>query len=158
LALAPLVLGIPGKVDAAERVTSVGRIGLAPSTGARAVAATELFDGMVTDVRTRLEPTFTAQLAEGEAAGRRVFESRYPALARFAGDWTRTLSVQSHALADSQVELAPVFANADRIPLGPIPWLFMGPGVVLAVLAGGSLVPALRRRPATVTVAPLPAR
>ena len=33
LALTPLVLGIPGKVDAAVRVTDVGRVGLAPATG-----------------------------------------------------------------------------------------------------------------------------
>jgi hypothetical protein len=158
VALAPVVLGIPGKVDAAERVTTVGRIGLAPAVGARAVGATKLFDGMVTDVRTRLEPALVEQLGEGPAAGRQVFESSFPALSRFADDWTRTLSTQSHALANSQVELAPTFANADRIPLGPIPWLFIVPGAVIAVLAGGSLVPALRRRQTPVTVSPLPAR
>jgi hypothetical protein len=157
LALAPLVLGIPGKVDAAQRVTAVGRIGLSPATGARAVAATKLFDGMVGDVRTRLEPAFVEALGEGDGAGRQVFESSFPTLTRFAGDWTRTLSVQSHALADSQVELATTFARADRIPLGPIPWLFIAPGAALALLAGASLVPARRRRSAAVSVAPLPA-
>jgi hypothetical protein len=158
VALAPVVLGIPGKVDAAERVTAVGRIGLAPAVGARAVGATKLFDGMVTDVRSGLEPALVQQLGEGPTAGRRVFESSFPALTRFAGDWTRTLSAQSHALADSQVALAPTFASADRIPLGPIPWLFIVPGTAIALLAGGSLVPALRRRRTPVTVSPLPAR
>jgi hypothetical protein len=158
VALAPVVLGIPGKVDAAERVTDVGRVGLAPAVGARAVGATKLFDDMVADVRTRLEPALAEQLGEGRTAGHRVFESSFPALSRFTDDWTRTLSDQSHALANSQVELAPTFANADRIPLGPIPWLFIVPGTAIALLAGGSLVPALRRRHEPVTVAPLPAR
>jgi hypothetical protein len=156
IALAPLVIGIPGKVDAAVRVTAVGRIGLAPSTGQRAVAATALFDGMVSDVHTKLEPAFVAQLGEGEAAGRRVFETSFPTLAKFADDWTRTLSAQSHALSDSQVALAPAFANADRIPLEPIPWLFIVPGAVLALLAGASLVPAARRARARAAV-PTPA-
>jgi hypothetical protein len=67
------------------------------------------------------------------------------------------LSSQSHALSDSQVELAPTFASADRIPLGPIPWLFIAPGAAIAILAGAALVPAVRRRTSPVAVAPLPA-
>ncbi|HZP27570.1 MAG TPA: hypothetical protein VFC99_01345 [Acidimicrobiia bacterium] len=157
VALAPVVLGIPGKVDAAVRVTAVGRIGLAPATGARAVAATRLFDAMVHDVRTGLEPALTDQLAEGDAAGRRVFESSFPALTRFTRDWDRSLSVQSHALSDSQVALAATFANADRIPLEPIPWMFIGSGAVLAAVGAAALVPGVRRRPAGVAVSPLPA-
>ena len=157
IALAPLVLGIPGKVDAAVRVTDVGRVGLAPATGARAVAATKLFDGMVADVRTRLQPALSDQLGEGDAAGRQVFESSFPALARFSDDWTRTLSAQSHALSDSQVALAPAFANVDRIPLEPLPWLFIVPGAVLAVLGAATLLPAVRRRPVPMGTSPVPA-
>ena len=156
IALAPVVIGIPGKVDAAVRVTALGRVGLAPSTGARAVAATKVFDGMVSDVRTKLEPAFVRQLGEGDTAGRRVYESSFPTLAKFTGDWTGSLSAQSHALSDSQVALAPTFANADKIPLSPIPWLFIGPGAVIAILAVGALVPARRRR-AAATPAPTPA-
>jgi hypothetical protein len=109
--LAPLVLGIPGKVDAAVRVTAIGRVGLAPSTAHKAVAATDLFDGMVADVRTRLEP----------AMGGPEFTRAFPTLATFADQWVRTTSTKSHALSDSQVALGATFANADRIPLEPIP-------------------------------------
>ena len=56
IVVAPLVVGIPGKVDAAIRVTKLGRVGLAPATGQKAVGATQLFDGMVSDVRTKLQP------------------------------------------------------------------------------------------------------
>ena len=45
IVVAPLVIGIPGKVDAAVRVTRLGRIGLAPATGQKAVGATKLYDG-----------------------------------------------------------------------------------------------------------------
>ena len=38
------------------------------------------------------------------------------------------------ALSDSQVALAATFANANRIPLRPIPWLFIVSGIVLALL------------------------
>jgi hypothetical protein len=39
------------------------------------------------------------------------------------------------------------FANADRIPLRPIPWLFIGPGIALSLLAGGALALSARRSP-----------
>jgi hypothetical protein len=138
IAAAPVVIGIPGKVDAAVRVTALGRIGLAPATGAKAVAATELFDGMVSDVHTSVEPAFAS-------AGGPSFAAEFPTLAGFADEWERTTSAKSHALSDSQVELSDTFTNADKIPLEPIPWLFIAPGIVLAVLAGASLLPARRR-------------
>src|SRR4051794_27324785 len=49
LVVAPMVIGIPGKVDAAVRVTKLGAVGLAPATGRKAVGATALFDGMADD-------------------------------------------------------------------------------------------------------------
>ncbi len=134
--LAPLVIGIPGKVDAAVRVTEVGRIGLAPATAQKAVAATNLFDGMVDDVRTKLEPA----LGDHEQ-----FVAAFPTLATFADTWVRTTSAKSHALSDSQVSLGSTFANADRIPLEPIPWMFIIPGFVIAALAGATLLPTRRR-------------
>ncbi|HEY8216751.1 MAG TPA: hypothetical protein VIH82_06440 [Acidimicrobiia bacterium] len=136
VALAPVVLDIPSKVDAAVRTTDLGRAGLAPSTGRRAVASVQLFDAMVEEVRTAVAPTI------GEAD----FDRDFPKLATFADQWERTNSAKSHALSDSQVALASTFANADKIPLEPIPWLFIVPGAVIAALAGASLVPALRRR------------
>src|SRR5262249_36596939 len=139
--LAPLVLGIPGKVDAAVRVTAIGRVGLAPATAQKAVAATALFDGMVDDVRTKLEPALQPALLQvpGATEGHQEFSRQFPTLAAFTDDWVRTTSAKSHALSDSQVELGPTFANADRIPLEPIPWLFIVPGVLVAVFAGASL-------------------
>jgi hypothetical protein len=139
IAIAPLAVAIPGKVDAAIRVTRVGRIGLAPATGQRAVAATKLFDGMVADVRTKLE------VALQERAGVESFPASYPTLAGFADEWQRSTSAKSHALSDSQVALAGTFANADKIPLRPIPWLFIAPGALLAVLGGVSLLVEGRR-------------
>ena len=53
-------------------------------------------------------------------------------------------------LSDSQVKFASTFANADQIPLEPIPWMFIVPGLALALLAGLTLLPA--RRPADAPV------
>jgi len=142
--LAPLVIGIPGKVDAAVRVTDIGRVGLAPGTAAKAVGATKLFDGMVSDVRTKLEPALAAQQGQSPAAGEAAFATRFPTLADFATTWQQSTSAKSHALSDSQVALGPTFTNADRIPLQPIPWMFIVPGFLIAVCAGASLVPARR--------------
>ena len=141
LALAPLVLGVPGKIDAAVRVTRLGKTGLAPATGQKAVAATALFDGMAGDVSTKLAPA----LDSGRAG---TFASDFPALATFTANWESTISAQSHALSDSQVALAATFANANRIPLRPIPWLFIVSGIVLALLGAISLAPAWRTSPA----------
>ena len=128
-----------GKVDAAVRVTKLGRVGLAPATGQKAVGATKLFDGMASDVVTKLEP------ALAKASPTTGFARTFPVLASFADNWQRSTSAKSHALSDSQVALSSTFANADKIPLRPIPWLFIGPGLVLALLAGVTLVPERRR-------------
>jgi hypothetical protein len=93
--LAPLVIGIPGKVDAAVRVTAIGRTGLAPATAHKAVAATHLFDGMVSDVQTTLEPALAPTLHE-------EFATAFPTLSTFADTWVRSTSAKSHALSDSQ--------------------------------------------------------
>lgn len=139
VALAPIVIGIPAKVDAAVRVTRIGRVGLAPATGQKAVGATTLFDGMAHDVQTKLEPALEGHMGTGS------FATTFPTLAHFSEEWQRTTSAKSHALSDSQVALGPTFANADRIPLRPIPWLFIVPGATLALVAGAALLMSTRR-------------
>lgn len=139
VALAPIVIGIPAKVDAAVRVTRIGRVGLAPATGQKAVGATELFDGMARDVQTKLEPALEQHMGTGS------FATIFPTLAHFSEEWVRTTSAKSHALSDSQVALGPTFANADSIPLRPIPWLFIVPGAALALVAGAALLMSTRR-------------
>jgi hypothetical protein len=136
IVVAPLVIGIPGKVDAAVRVRKLGRVGLAPATGQKAVGATKLFDGMASDVRTKLEPAMVKASPGGD------FATAFPTLSGFADEWRRSTSAKSHALSDSQVALSSTFANADKIPLRPIPWMFIVSGLVLAVLAGATLLPA----------------
>ena len=150
IVVAPLVIGIPGKIDAAVRVTQVGAIGLAPSTGQKAVAATALFDGMASDVTNKLEPMLAGQLHLSAAEGQRTFAADFPTLARFSTNWESSISAQSHALSSSQVALASTFANANEIPLRPIPWLFIGPGIALTLLGAASLVPVRRRAHAPV--------
>ncbi len=145
IVLAPLVIGIPGKIDAAVRVTQVGAIGLAPTTGQKAVAATSLFDGMASDVTNKLEPMLASELHLSPAEGERTFAADFPTLATFSTNWESSISAQSHALSSSQVALAPIFANANKIPLRPIPWLFIGPGIALTLLGAASLVPVRRR-------------
>jgi hypothetical protein len=149
LVVAPLAVGIPGKVDAAVRVTKLGAIGLAPATGQKAVGATALFDGMAADVSAKLMP---ALAAAGDASS---FAADFPALSTFTDNWQSSISAQSHALSDSQVALAGTFANAHKIPLRPIPWMFIVPGILLALLGAGSLAPRWRATPATTPAMPL---
>ena len=119
------------------------RVGLAPGTAQKAVGATKLFDDMAGDVTTKLAPTL---------GGDARFAAGYPTLAGWAHTWQTSTSAKSHALSDSQVHMGPTFANADRIPLRPIPWMFVVPGLVLAVLAGASLLPARRSERAELPV------
>jgi hypothetical protein len=139
VALAPIAIGIPSKVDAAVRVTRIGRVGLAPATGEKAVGATKLFDGMARDVQTKLQPALDQQMGAGG------FAKTFPTLADFSDEWIATTSAKSHALSDSQVALNPTFSNADRIPLRPIPWLFILPGIALTLAAAAALARSTRR-------------
>ena len=153
IAIAPIAIGIPSKVDAAVRVTRIGRVGLAPATGQKAVGATKLFDGMADDVQTKLRPTLEQHMGVG------TFAKAFPTLAGFSDEWIASTSAKSHALSDSQVALAPTFSNADRIPLRPIPWLFIVPGIALALTAGAALVLSTRRATAPAPApAPVPTR
>ena len=139
LAVAPVAIGIPGKIDAAVRVTRLGAVGLAPATGQKAVGATALFDGLATDVTTKLVPALATTSAQPN-----TFNAEFPALATFTSTWQSSISAQSHALSDSQVALAATFANANKIPLWPIPWLFIVSGSLLALLGMASMAPRWR--------------
>lgn len=139
IVVAPLVLGIPGKVDAARRVTRLGAVGLAPATGQKAVGATALFDGMASDVGQKLEPGLGARLAPAGTDPRQAFAQAFPTLASWVESWQGGISAKSHDLSSSQVRLSSTFARANRIRLRPIPWLFIGPGAVLVVLALATL-------------------
>jgi hypothetical protein len=150
LVVAPLVVGIPDKVDAAVRVTRLGAVGLAPATGQKAVGATALFDGMANDVTNKLAPALAASADDSSA-----FASDFPALATFTTNWQSSISAQSHALSDSQVALATTFTNAHKIPLRPIPWLFIVPGALLALLGLTTLAPRWRTNTAAVPAIPL---
>ncbi len=156
IAIAPIAVGIPHKVDAAVRVTRVGRTGLAPATAQKAVGATALFDAMVDDVRTKMEPAYATQHGTSAADAPQLFAQQFPTLAAFAETWHDTTSAKSHDLSDSQAAMGPTFANADRIPLRPIPWMFILSGIAIAVSAGVALAPIRRDVPATAAVARLP--
>jgi hypothetical protein len=149
VAIVPLALQIPAKVDAAVRVSELGATGLDPATGQAAVGATAVFDGLADDVTGGLKPALTA--AEGLSGPRADawFAATFPALDRFTADWQGGISAKSHDLADSQVALAPVFADAHRIPLRPVPAMFIGWGFVSAAVGGLALALGRRRRPAT---------
>ena len=155
IAIAPIAVGIPHKVDAAVRVTRVGRAGLAPSTAQKAVGATALFDAVVDDVRTKMEPAYAARHGGDAANAQQLFAQQFPVLAEFAETWHDTTSAKSHDLSDSQLAMGPTFANADRIPLRPIPWMFIISGIAIALLAGIALVPLRRDVPATAGIARL---
>jgi hypothetical protein len=139
LVVVPLAIRIPEKIDAAERVSVVGRVGLAPATGVRAVGATQLFDGAAADLSTALPVAFARARGTSETDAEAYLAQRFPAVTRFVQGWP-ALSGPSHELSDSQVELSGTFANADQIPLGAVPWLFLVPGAVLAVGAAAALV------------------
>jgi hypothetical protein len=139
LVVVPLAIELPDKIDAAERVSVVGRVGLDPATGERAVTATRLFDGAAADLSTALPVAYArATGTTVEQAQARIAE-RFPAVTRFVDAWP-ALSGPSHELSDSQVALAGTFHDADQIPLGAVPWLFLVPGALLAAGAASALL------------------
>jgi uncharacterized membrane protein YphA (DoxX/SURF4 family) len=151
LLVVPLAVSANAKVTAAEHLDTAGRFVFSPKIAPAALATTQRIDRMVDEVKARFIPRTAARLHESPAQLRAEIASRYPAVARGLAAWP---SIRPGALqrARDQVASQTDFANLDDIHFRALPWMVMGPGVLM-LLAGGAAL-ARRRTVASPAAAP----
>jgi hypothetical protein len=145
---APLALGIPGKADDARTIGDIARGGLSAQGAATAEEVVLVLDAMVEEVRGGLVPELAARLGVSTGAVDAKLARDYPAVTRFLERWDAIAAGPTgFELAARQKAAVDDFADADETPVLELPWLVIGPGILLLVLSGGALAAGrLRRR------------
>lgn len=140
-----LALSLPHKANAAVRVARVGNVALSPVAAKAAIDTTNTIDALVKDVQTSFIPDVSSRLGTSPTAFTASVETNYPAVARGLRAWPG-IRPGAYALAAAQRESLGDRPRLDSIPFRLFPWLVIGPGIVLALLAGTVLLQDTRRR------------
>jgi hypothetical protein len=135
----PLAMNLPAKFDAGTRVVAVGRVALSQRAASTAEATTHVVDNLVAEVKHSMVPTLAAQLHESPAAFGRALGASYPAVARGLAEWNAVRG-PGYALAAAQRVSVKPFGDISDLPLGALPWIVIGPGAALLLLAAAGLI------------------
>jgi hypothetical protein len=141
----PLVASIPSKASQARTITRVGRDALSQQKATLAKTGAGEVDALVKQVETGLVPALATRLHTTPAALVQRLNSQFPATTKFLNAWTTRLRAKAFSIAAAQQASVKDFAKADKIPFRALPWVLIGPGIVLMLAAGT----ALARRPQT---------
>jgi hypothetical protein len=117
MVVASVALSLPQKADAAVHVNRVGRVALSTVATEAASDTTRTIDALVNDVNG----SFGAQARS------------YPAVERGLERWP-SIRPGAYALAAAQLASLRDRGKLDNIPFRALPWLIIGPGILLAAL------------------------
>jgi hypothetical protein len=140
LVAGPLVLGWPHKVSAAEDVAEAARIAFTPAVAQATTADTYMIDAAVIELREAMLPAIGVELGRSRAEMEAAVAADLPEVAIFLRDWEAGLSASAHDISQSQIRFMDEFHDADATPYRALPWLFVGPGLVVAAIAVGSIL------------------
>jgi hypothetical protein len=141
----PLALSIPHKANAGTHLGDVGRITLSDEAHTTALRTMRESDALVTEVDTSLIPALAARAHVTPAAETAAIAHSYPAVARVLADWPG-LRHRGFALVQIMGESTRDYKRVDAVPVGVLPWLLIGPGIVLTLLGGLALRGEVRSR------------
>ena len=137
----PLALGIPGKADDARAVGDIARGGLSQEGADTAQEIVVVLDELVEEVKFAMVPGLARPLGVTPSEVEAKIARDYPAVARLLDRWPAIAAGETGAkLAATQQAVVDDFAAADETPVLELPWLVIGPGALLLVLAGGALL------------------
>ena len=145
VAILPLSTAMPGKTDDTATLVEALRQPLSPQGAATARAEFVRFNTMVTELDTQVLPGFARHMGMSDAQLATYVGQRAPLLAPGAPDVPRILAKFS-GLTSALVAQVDNYGAAAQIPFRWLPWLFVVPGLLLALLAGWSLVLTSRGR------------
>ncbi len=137
-----LALQFPAKFNAAHRIVPVGRVALSRRAADTATQTVAGLNAVVPEVRTRLVPALAAKLGRSPAQVQALIAQRYPAVATGLAEWS-SIAPSAAVLAARQRANVKPFAEGDGAPFRTLPWLVIGPALLVAMLCGIALV----RRP-----------
>jgi hypothetical protein len=145
----PFALGIPAKARDARDVGDIARGGLSAAGAAKAQEIVDVLDRFVEQTRGGLIPELARRTGVTPSDIEAKFARDYPAVTRLLDRWDAIAAGPTGAeLAAKQRAAVDDFAQADETPVLELPWLVIGPGAVLLLLAGGALVAGRVRAPA----------
>ena len=148
LVVVPLALSIPHKADAADHVDKVGRLTLSEKAGATSNKTMQVTEAMIGQVDNKLVPDLAKATHQNPTTVATGIAHAYPAVARGLVEWPGHLKPAGYALAHATRASVNDFKQLDDLPFKALPWLVMGPGIVLALAAAGALVVGRRRQSA----------
>jgi hypothetical protein len=140
----PLALDLPHKAAAADRVVKVGNVSLSASAARTATRTVQVVDGTVREVRTQLIPTLARRLGTTPDAVSASLARDFPKVGAGLADWDR-IKVGAEELTARQRGSVHDAQLMKDVPFRALPWLVLGPGIALTLLAAAALAVATRR-------------
>jgi hypothetical protein len=141
----PLALSLPAKASATRDVLKVGRIAVSQKAATAAHKAALIVDDMVGEINRDMIPDLARRLHVSPAALDQRIDRDYPGLGTGLREYPGIAATAYQLTATQQASVAP-FKKVDGIGYSGLPWLAIGPGILLLVLAGGTLL-ATRSQP-----------
>ena len=139
LIVVPLAWSLPGKTDDAETVVDVARAGLDPETATLSSSLNSATDQIVTDTQVGLIPDVAdrTNVSAGRLTAR--LKREFPATMNYLAAWP-SIEDRNAVLLDGMATGYSDFREAEKIPFTTLPWLVIGPGILLVLAAGAALV------------------
>jgi hypothetical protein len=141
----PLALDLPHKAAAAQRVVKVGEVSLSANAARTATRTVQVVDGTVREVRTELIPTLAKRLGTTPAAVSASLARDFPKVGTGLAEWDR-IKVGAEQLTARQRASVHDAQRMKDVPFRALPWLVLGPGILVTLLAAGALAATTRRR------------
>jgi hypothetical protein len=127
--------------DHAEGPLSL-RVALSPKAAETATQTVAVVDATVKEVEGKMVPALAARLGTTPAAVNAEIAKQFPDVATGLAQWPR-IRPGAADLAARQRATVTAFAAGDGAPFRTLPWLVIGPALVVALMCGTALV----RRP-----------
>lgn len=141
----PLALNLPAKASDSKAVLKLGRVAVSQATATAAHSTALIVDDMVSTMRFRMLPDLAARLHTTPAALDASIARDAPGMATGLREWP-AIAPAAYSLTLAQQATVEDFKEVDGIGYSGLPWLAIGPGIALSLLAGARLWADRRRQ------------
>jgi hypothetical protein len=146
MVVAPLALNLPAKASDSGAVLKLGRVAVSQATATAAHTTALNVDDMVSTMRFQMLPDLAARLHTTPTALYASIARDAPGMATGLREWP-AVAPAAYALTFAQQAVVEDFKTIDEIGYSGLPWLAIGPGIALTLLAGAALWADRGRRP-----------